>query len=211
MHATTQPETVIVTARKGHGLGNQQGSRVSREALREVLDYNPDTGVFRWRVTTSNRSIAGNIAGGRDNRGYVQIRVLGRKRWAHRLAWLLMTGDEPDGLIDHINGDKSDNRFANLRLASRGQNSMNQRQKPHRALPKGVYQYDDKHGGRPYAQIRFEKQTRFLGAFDTVQAAKSAYDRAAVELFGEFANLEPSTTSASHVGVSAPKCPVPCS
>jgi|SRR5262249_13953776 len=88
---------------------------VTAERLREVLSYDPETGTFTWRVSGGGRRTSG-VAGHHDRawKGYVCIAVDGRKYRAQRLAFLYMTGDWPPAQIDHINGDTSDNRWANL-------------------------------------------------------------------------------------------------
>ncbi len=97
------------------------------DRAQEVLDYNQETGVFTWRVTTSPRSMAGALAGGITAKGYVSMQIDGHKYYAHRLAWLIVTGSWPSDQIDHISGVRSDNRFANLREATHSINMQNQR------------------------------------------------------------------------------------
>ena len=152
------------------------------------LDYDPDTGVFRWAIN-STRVKAGDVAGTPDQRGYIRIRIGAKKYAAHRLAWLFMTGDDPGALtIDHINGDKADNRIDNLRLAT---NAENQRNKGRYASKtsgfKGVYWNATK--GRFFAAIRVNRKLNHLGYFDSEGEARHAYAKAAERLHGEFANL----------------------
>ena len=167
---------------------------MTQNELKKLVHYKPDTGVFTRLMGTGKGAAAGSIAGSLDKQsGYVQLWV-GRKHYrAHRLAWFYMTGEWPS-LIDHVNGEKADNRWANLRVANHSKNSANQREKAFRALPKGVYQYDYTNGGKPYAQIRVNGKTIHLGAYQNTGEAKAAYNRAAAREFGEFANLGPSTT-----------------
>jgi hypothetical protein len=152
------------------------------------LTYDPASGLFCWRVS-STRVKAGDIAGTPDWKGYIRIRIGATKYQAHRLAWLFMTGDDPGALtIDHINGDKGDNRFDNLRLAT---NSENQRNKGRYACKssgfKGVYWHKTK--GRFYAAIRADGRLHHLGYFDSEDDARKAYAVAAERLHGEFKNL----------------------
>ena len=113
-----------------------------------------------------------------------------RSRWtggykAHRLAWLYMTGEWPTGFIDHINGNRADNRYANLRSASRTENLANSTvYRAGKDTPKGVRQVP---GGKWTARIQKNNQPIFLGRFDTADAAAAAYRTAAVNLFGDFA------------------------
>lgn len=101
-----------------------------RAKAMELLSYDPETGAFRWKVLRNGFAGGvrpGDIAGTDNGQGYVQINVAQRIWRAHRLAWLFMTGDvPPKGFeIDHINGERSDNRWSNLRQVSRRQNNYN--------------------------------------------------------------------------------------
>jgi hypothetical protein len=97
---------------------------LTAEALRAALVYDSVTGAFTRRVSAGNQA-AGSVAGTRDSHGYVQIRVHGRLRLAHRLAWLYMTGAWPAAGIDHIDGRRDNNRWANLREATQAENTQN--------------------------------------------------------------------------------------
>jgi len=104
---------------------------ITAEQLREVLNYNPDTGEFTWRVSPSTKVKVGGRAGCVEvsNGGgkYVRIGLFGGRHRAHRLAWLYVYGEWPSEFIDHINGDGLDNRIANLRSATNAQNQWNVR------------------------------------------------------------------------------------
>lgn len=91
----------------------------------EVLDYDPDTGIFRWRQTRGSRAIVGHIAGSPHNEGYLQIKIDGVNYLCHRLAWLVMTGHWPTRLVDHENTIGTDNRWTNLRQAGHAENAQN--------------------------------------------------------------------------------------
>ena len=99
---------------------------LTAERLRFLLDYDPETGIFVWKHITSKRVKVGDIAGFADHHGYISIGVDGFAHRAHRLAWLYVTGQHPSKFLDHINGKRTDNRFANLREASFALNSQNQ-------------------------------------------------------------------------------------
>lgn len=92
--------------------------------LREALAYDPHTGVFIWLIKSGRCSI-GRIAGSDDGTGYKQIRLDGKKYRAHRLAVAIMSGEFPDGEVDHINGNRSDNRWENLRVVNASANNQN--------------------------------------------------------------------------------------
>jgi hypothetical protein len=97
---------------------------LTQARLRELLNYDPETGVFTWRVPRGP-SKAGQVAGSFDRLNYVCIHVDGKQYKAHRLAWLYVHGDWPAFTIDHINRDASDNRIANLRDVTHSINMRN--------------------------------------------------------------------------------------
>lgn len=100
---------------------------LTQSELKERLHYNPETGIFTWVNSKSkNLGKTGSIAGCDNGTGYIKIHVLGKLRYAHRLAYLYITGKFPDGILDHINQIKSDNRWLNLRNATQSQNMCNQ-------------------------------------------------------------------------------------
>ena len=159
----------------------------SADRLRELLDYAPDTGTLRWKMTNSNRAPAGSIAGeAPSGHGYRQIGIDGDRYRTHRVIWKLMTGRDPVAEIDHVDGDRSNNRWANLREASHSENGCNK--PPPRSNTsgfKGVY--FDRFAGRWKAQIKFAGRRRHLGRFDTPEEAHAAYRSAAARLHGAFA------------------------
>jgi hypothetical protein len=96
---------------------------LTAEKVRELLHYDPDTGIFTWRVNRSNAK-AGAIAGSMDN-GYRLIKINGHKHLASRLAWLYMTGAWPERNIDHRDLGPSNDRWENLRLGDHSENAQN--------------------------------------------------------------------------------------
>lgn len=149
-----------------------------------LLDYDPETGLFRWRAPRSTRK-TGQPAGWPRSRGYIGICIDGKTFDAHRLAVLYQTGAWPSDDIDHINGDKSDNRWQNLRPATRAQNHANKTvRKDNKLGVKGVYR-NERGGYR--ASIQVKGKVIYLGSFATIEDAAKAYaERAAIE-YGEFA------------------------
>jgi hypothetical protein len=141
-------------------------------------------GTFFWRIDTRNTA-AGDIAGSRQSRGYWHIKINRRLYMAHRLAWLYVTGEWPAGHIDHINGNRSDNRFANLRIASNSENAWNSRTRVNNACGyKGVHY--KKRLNKFVAQISVGGRVHHFGVFQTPAEAHAAYRKAAKAHFGEF-------------------------
>lgn len=97
---------------------------ITQELLRTLLEYDPQTGIFRWKIKASSSAHHGDIAGCIDGQGYRVIRIYGKNRKAHRLARLYVYGDEPE-VIDHIDRNRSNNAIENLRAVTFSQNSAN--------------------------------------------------------------------------------------
>ena len=158
---------------------------LTADRLRELLDYDPATGVFTWRVTRCGRALAGNRAGSVDGQGYRWIGLDDRDYLEHRLAWLYTYGTLPSLEIDHIDRVRSNNAIGNLRHATHGQNQANSGpQRNNISGIKGIYLTKS---GRWMAQIKAAGTRRHLGTFDTAEEASAAYARAAELNFGEFA------------------------
>jgi hypothetical protein len=158
---------------------------ITRERLLEVLDYDVETGVFRWKVKTSRKINIGQIAG-TVTHGYVQIRIDGVIYRAHRLAWLYVLGEWPASDVDHRDRCRSNNRWSNLRLATKSQNQGNTAPWPSNTSGfKGVTW--NKKRKRWYAQITIRGVVNYLGSFLDINDAALAYKNAATKYFGEFA------------------------
>lgn len=150
--------------------------------LKSVLSYNPETGVFVWTINSKSGK-PGRVAGSLSN-GYRVVPIHERFYTAHRLAWLYVHGYFPSR-IDHINGDRDDNRIANLRIADASQNGANKRRPENNTSgAKGVQKIG---GGKYAAFITVRGKQKCVGKFDTLQEASDAYLAAAKEGFGEFA------------------------
>jgi len=100
---------------------------ITIEQLKQIVSYTPETGVFVWLQDMGARAKAGGVAGAKDGCGYTSIKLFGKSYLAHRLAWLYVHGEWPRQRIDHISGDRRDNRIANLRDVSASVNSQNQK------------------------------------------------------------------------------------
>jgi len=156
---------------------------IDAETLRSLLDYDPATGVFTWRVATSYRIKIGDNAGWGNSEGYQYITILKRKYGAHRLAWVYVYGDWPlpHLCVDHINNIRTDNRICNLRLATYSQNNVN-RPNHKGDMPRGVHRYNNKF----VAKIKIKGKTTRLGSYVTAEEAHAAYCEAAQKEFGAY-------------------------
>lgn len=138
---------------------------ISAKQAIEWLAYNQETGELSWRVRRGSAA-AGQTIDCLNGDGYVVVRLNKRLHLAHRVIWMMVTGAEPTHDIDHINGNRVDNRLANLREASRQENIHNRK-------TKGTY--FDKRCGKYAAEIMVDWKRRFLGYFDTEVGAREAY------------------------------------
>lgn len=165
---------------------NFTAQEILTESVR-LFNYNSITGEF-IRIAPRTNGKVGMVAGYQNKNGYRAIRIFCKAFYEHRIAFLLMTGAWPTADVDHIDGDRTNNRWANLRAATRSQNAANsKRHKDNRSIAKGVRQT---RGGRWEARIFVRGKPTTLGCFDTVFEASEAYNAAAKAAHGEFARLE---------------------
>lgn len=141
--------------------------------LRVLLSYDPESGQLKWRVDVGPNGCAGDVAGGKNGKGYIEVSLLGKKYKAHRVAWAIVTGHWPADQIDHINGTKDDNSWVNLRQADNATNCQNARKA--RANNKcgflGVYL---RHG--TYRAVIWDgKKSQHLGCYTTPEEAHAVY------------------------------------
>lgn len=144
--------------------------------LKAALNYDPDTGVLTWKTALKNQIRPGLPADSSNGDGYLRVCFNGKKLYAHRAAWAIHYGVWPDGLIDHIDGDKSNNRIRNLRVVNRRENAQN-RTRASRHSKTGLLGVRSPSGRsrRFEAVIRFDGKQRSLGYFATAQEAHEAY------------------------------------
>ncbi len=163
------------------------------ERLREVLDYDPETGIFTWRRRQNvgqpswNTKFAGKVVGSTFlPKGYRVLTIENKKQLAHRIAWAHFYGEWPAKQIDHINLDKADNRIANLRAATHSENQWNRGANEKNGCGfKGVKRQSNWNSWM--ARITVHRKVIYLGCFPTAEAAAAAYSAAALQYHGQFA------------------------
>jgi len=155
---------------------------ISQERLKEVLHYDPDTGRFKWTTGFRKGRSAGNTS---IYTGYRRITIDQKHYYAHRLAWFYMTGAWPKHMIDHVDHDRANNRWGNLREADPNQNIHNSRRSSKNTSgAKGVHFH--RQTGKWRARIAAYGKTIHVGLYDTVEEASRARDMKAIELHGEY-------------------------
>lgn len=159
--------------------------------LKEILWYDPNTGVFIWLITRpkiKKGTIAGNTKKSRVP--YILIGIDGKQYYGHRLAWLYMTGIEPKEMVDHRDGNGLNNKWDNLREANKSQNARNCKVKS-----------NSKSGVKGISKNRKGYLVKVcLGTYATMEEAVEVYNKAISQFYGEFArfseNIEPITQNA---------------
>lgn len=155
---------------------------------RELFEYSPRAGTLRWRFRKGKKIGPDLIAGYIDHEGYRVVRVDGVNYRGHRLIWLIVHGKWPRDMLDHINGERSDNRLENLREATNAQNQMNKKGRQGGASGYKGVSIIRRRGRIQYRpQITVGGKAVVMGYYDTPEAAYAVYCREAVRAFGEFA------------------------
>lgn len=151
---------------------------MEQQRLKEMLDYNEESGLFVWRRRPRTcRVQVGDVAGYINSKGYVYIGLDGKGHLGQRLAWLYVHGVLPALEVDHINGIRSDNSLRNLRLTTHAENQQNRRV-PSKSSKTGYLgvEFDMKKKSRPWiARIRVDGRSLRLGTFDSAEEASHAY------------------------------------
>jgi hypothetical protein len=160
----------------------------NREIVGNFIDYDLASGLAIWSKSPA-RSIKAGSPVGTIYRGYLVVRFQGKDYPLHRFCWLLATNQDPgDLMIDHIDGNKLNNAFANLRLCTKSQNGMNRgATKANKLGVKGVY-WDAK-ACKYKAQIKINGKTKHIGYFADFELAVHARRSSEAEIFGTFAKL----------------------
>lgn len=166
---------------------NTTPQRPTPSILREYFQYNPETGSIHWKKSSRNFK-AGNVAGGKMSKGYMNIYFQKRTLKAHVVAYVLMTGEYPTKQVDHKDGNKANNIWANLRLATNAENQRNVGLRTdNKSGVKGVYFH--KQSGKWTAQITVAGNMITIGRFSDKANAITARREAATNLHGDFARL----------------------
>lgn len=150
--------------------------------VKELLDYDRSTGIFRWKLKSARNVRVGDIAGCDNGQGYLGIRIEGVQYRAHRLAWFYVYGEWPKGGIDHINGQRADNRIGNLRQATPAQNKQNSRRPMSNNTSGLLGVCKDRNRPGWKAQIKLHGKSYYLGAYATAEDAHAAYLKAKREI-----------------------------
>jgi hypothetical protein len=157
---------------------------LTQEYLKSILDYDPVTGIFTWKISRKNHMIKGKKAGGMHNKGYIVIGFNYKVYKAHRLAWLYVYGKLPKFEIDHKNRIRDDNRILNLRQTTNScQNAWNRKGNSDLGI-KGITK--SKYGGW-MVRITKNKVRYYFGIFKTIKEAVILYNEKIKELHGEYA------------------------
>lgn len=168
--------------------GRTRTDNIPVEELRAIINYDPETGICTWAANRGTKIRPGMVAGCKNTLGYYFIGINGRRYYTHRIAFALMTGAWPDALVDHIDMDPANNRWSNLRLATKSENMRNRgKQRNNTSGAKGV---SLKENGVFAVELWLNKKKHYIGRFSTLAEAEAAYEEAAKRLHGEFARTE---------------------
>jgi hypothetical protein len=159
---------------------------LTRDYVKSILNYDPDTGEFTWKISPKFNVNIGDKAGGNHN-GYCRVSIKNKKYLTHRLAWLYVYGEFPDTHLDHINGDRGDCRISNLRKANYITNGYNRaRPKNNTSGIKGVVW--DKSANKWKVSIGVNGNKVYIGLFEDIELAELVATEARRKYHGEFAN-----------------------
>lgn len=182
----------------------RKATSLTAETLQQLMHYEPDTGRLYWNprrvdqfTTTKRRSAEEKCTWWNsryadteafttvNSKGYLKGEVFDRAYLAHRIIWCLMVGEWPEAMIDHQDGDRTNNRWQNLRAATQNQNARNRKSKTGSSKYLGVYWHCIKK--KWVAAIRSGGRSKYLGSFVDEADAARVYDNAARQIHGEFA------------------------
>jgi len=161
---------------------------ITAEFLRNVLTYDKNTGVLRWKKKISRKIKVGEIAGSKAG-AHWQVGMYGENYLAHHLIWVMMTGDWPTDEVDHEDTDGQNNKWKNLRIATRKQNSANRGKNSNNTSGiKGVSWCKDRQKWQVGIKVNYRRIA--LGRYDSKEEAGEVYRKAAEKFFGEFSRSD---------------------
>ncbi len=151
---------------------------ITQERLKDVLNYDSESGIFTWKKKTNRNILIGSVAGAGHSGGYITISIDGKRYYAHRLAWLYVYGTWPDSQIDHVDNNKINNKISNLRDVCAGLNSQNKIrcQRNNSTGMLGVARCSNSNKFAAYICTNGSK--KYLGIFETKELAHQAYLKA---------------------------------
>lgn len=162
---------------------------ITQKYLQEFFDYDHKAGIFVRTKKTGTSTKVGEVVGSEKGNGYLMMCIKSRLYLVHRMAWLYVYGEMPSKNIDHINGNRSDNRICNLRLANQSQNTANSKlSKANTSGAKGVLKRKDTNKWKASIMVNYKHIS--LGSFEKKEDAIKAYEIAAKKFFGEFAKTQ---------------------
>lgn len=168
-------------------MGFDTNKVLTHNRLLELIEYNPDTGIFTNKIRRSSGSPAGKVLGTKNAHGHLIIQIDNKQYMAHRLAWFYCFQEWPENILDHIDNNPSNNALDNLREADKSTNGFNSGKRSNNTSGyKGAF--FDSRRNKYYSQIFIKGKKKWLGYFNTVEEASNAYINAAKELHGEFFN-----------------------
>jgi hypothetical protein len=148
-------------------------SDLTQARLKELVSYDPDTGVFIWIKKANRNILIGSVAGSVNSQGYWRIQIDQKSYRAHKLAWLYIFGEFPNGILDHKNRDKLDNRISNLRSVSSSINNQNCKiRKNNTSGSAGVHL--DKSRQKWVSYVKIDSKHKHIGYFNTIEEAIAA-------------------------------------
>lgn len=161
-------------------------SQMTQERLRELVHYNPETGLLYRKKITGGSVKVGDVVGAPHSEGYIQCRVDNVKDYAHRFIWLYVYGYWPKGTIDHINRNRADNRLCNIREATYTENNHNKSiSKNNTSGHPGVYWSE--RDGKHRVQITIQRKNIYIGSFKCKEEAIAARKAAEAKYYSTFA------------------------
>ena len=159
---------------------------ITQKELKEILEYNENTGKFFWKIKPMYNVNIGDKAGNNHN-GYTRLTINGKKYLTHRLAWLYVYGEFPKGDLDHIDNDRGNCRINNLRIANKSTNGFNRKKQANNTSGiKGVIW--SKASNKWMVKIGVNKKKLYFGVWNDLEFAELVAQEARAKYHGEYAN-----------------------